>query len=431
MSVFVEKDNLIADSVVNNTVSVFENNIVPIEHTWLGTPLDVDQNKKIILLLMNIEDGYQSGGTYIAGYFDALNEFNDSDTMSALQVHSNHSEMLYLDTYPADPYSTYFYGTIAHEYQHLLQFSYNYPYSQLEDKWVDEGLSELMSDLTGFGPQTTRAEYFRFSVLSSDSLIQFNNSDPLKDYASSYMYFRYLYDVYGIGGISKVFQSPQVGATGINAALQGIDSDILNHCGNITNLSLPYFGCSYRLMWAALVSTLGAMPATVSINYDGVSGTMSTNGGNNYNWNVTDVSWRSTIATSLAAGARSRPASSTSTGNLGGYAPALFQTNFPSGSAATFSSCAGCGLTMISGSNYFAVFNHDPTTSHSASVIDTRIDVTAAAESSTFNPENLTSEEVEKPLQWHFPLKQDVFIRLRTAAQKRQVEELTDENKIH
>jgi hypothetical protein len=45
-------------------------------------------------------------------------------------------------------------ATLAHEYQHLLQFGKYYRSEQddIEPTWLDEGLAEISSDLTGFRP---------------------------------------------------------------------------------------------------------------------------------------------------------------------------------------------------------------------------------------------------------------------------------------
>lgn len=425
VTVFVEKGNAVSDGAISNLISVVENSIIPIEHTWLTSPMDVDKDGKIILLLMDIDDGYQSGGNYIAGYFDAINQFSDADTNSQLQLRSNHSEMLYLDTYPSNPNSTSFYATLAHEYQHLLQFSNNYPYGVAEETWVDEGLAEVMSDITGFGPQTARGEYFRSAILASDSLIQFNNSDPLRDYSSAYMYFRYIYDVYGLGGISQIFRTPETGVAGINRGIQSVDSTLLSHCGSTVGLAQPYFACSYRLMWAGLVNTLGALPATVNINYDGSAGTMNTTGSVNYNWNISDLNWRNTIANTLAAGFRSRPTAATSTGPLAGYAPTLFQTNFPAGSPATFSSCSGCGMTIVAGNLYFAVFNHNvTTTTQNTNVIDLQLNgMSSIADQqpkrSKFREAKVSHRNTGQPIHWHFPLPKEHMENLKLKNENR------------
>jgi hypothetical protein len=111
--------------------------------------------KKITILLLDIKDGYKLGGTYVAGYFSAKDIFPKSFMSS-----SNEMPMLYIDINPGKPGSNQFYSTIAHELQHLINFSSRYQRknpglddikdqsaldalieSIHQDEWVDEGLS--------------------------------------------------------------------------------------------------------------------------------------------------------------------------------------------------------------------------------------------------------------------------------------------------
>jgi hypothetical protein len=116
---------------------------------------DYYPRKKITILLLDIIDGYKPGGTYVAGYFSAKDIFPKSFMSS-----SNEMPMLYIDINPGIPDSNQFYTTIAHELQHLINFSSRYQrknpdlddiknQSDLnvliesihQDEWVDEGLS--------------------------------------------------------------------------------------------------------------------------------------------------------------------------------------------------------------------------------------------------------------------------------------------------
>ncbi|HMV36035.1 MAG TPA: hypothetical protein PKD60_09085, partial [Turneriella sp.] len=187
-NLYVEAKQEVPKSSIDGLLAAFENNIVPVEHVWFTTPTDVDQNGKVILLLLDIQDGYRDGSSsgYIAGYFDPLNHYSDA-SVNALnsQYHSNQAEMLYLDTYPADVTRSAFFSTLAHEYQHLLQFGKYYKGDQddIEPTWIDEGLSEVSSDLTGFGPQVSRANTFRSALINSTSLIREPAQFGLEHYA--------------------------------------------------------------------------------------------------------------------------------------------------------------------------------------------------------------------------------------------------------
>jgi hypothetical protein len=110
-------------------------------------------DKKLIILLLDIIDGYdkKDDGTYVAGYFSMKDVFPKH-----LVSNSNETPMLYIDIDPGEPGDDNFYPTIAHELQHLINFSSRYRNKESElndmgmnefimsvqqDDWVDEGLS--------------------------------------------------------------------------------------------------------------------------------------------------------------------------------------------------------------------------------------------------------------------------------------------------
>jgi len=250
--------NKVSAATIENLILKFENSIIPIEHRIFGKPLDVDGNGKLTILLLDIQDGY-SGSEFISGYFDPWNQFADSlvyDKTSS-KSRSNEKEMLYLDTYPSNLESNSFLATAAHEYQHLLHFSHDLlnKTGTLEEKWVNEGLSEVASDLAGFGPQSLRL--VGFSGTSDNSLVDW--SDQLADYSNVYSYFRYLADAFSCTAsscdiLSAIFASDKVGIEGVNVGIDAYDVSFAAACGNVTGLANPSFQCSFRYFWANILS---------------------------------------------------------------------------------------------------------------------------------------------------------------------------------
>jgi hypothetical protein len=410
-NLYVEANRDVAKSSIDGLLAAFENNIVPVEHVWFTTPTDVDQNGKVILLLLDIQDGYREGSTsgYIAGYFDPLNHYSDA-SVNALnkEYHSNQAEMLYLDTYPADVTRTGFFATLAHEYQHLLQFGKYYKGEQndIEPTWIDEGLSEVSSDLTGFGPQVSRANTFRSALINSTSLIREPAQFGLEHYASTYMYFRYLADAYGLGLISAIFQQNQVGLAGVNSAIQGSDSELLTLCRNNSGLTYPYFGCTYRYMWGTLLSATGpgGSPTSTHVVYNMVNEGNLQVGTKTYQLDVSNSSFLNEITQTLLGGSYN---SSGQTGALQSYAPRLYKNN-GTGPNPGFSGCSTnpCGLTAIVGATYFVIFNHDANTSvtHSATVVDS-LQPSGSIEPAAPLPEAGAETPLEhRAMHWHFPL---------------------------
>ena len=87
-----------------------------------GEPPNIDSDPKIVILILDIQDGYDpnnSGGGYVAGYFSRNNQVSKS-----VNINSNEAEIFYMDCNPADLLSAGgrndVLNTTAHEFQHMI-----------------------------------------------------------------------------------------------------------------------------------------------------------------------------------------------------------------------------------------------------------------------------------------------------------------------
>ncbi|MCX7632994.1 MAG: hypothetical protein N2Z22_06665 [Turneriella sp.] len=408
--VYTEANRAIAADTVGRILAAFENSIVPIEHSLFAPPTDVDGNGKTILLLLDIQDGYREGSPgYVAGYFDPLNHYRD-EVVNAFNknYHSNHAELLYLDVVQAEPASTSFLATLAHEYQHLLHFSKFFRGEQAEPEpiWLDEGLSEIASDLTGFGPQLSRVNYFANALLASVSLLKNSDTFGLENYAMSYVYFRYLTDVYGQGVASAIFRNNQVGVAGLNNSLAQLDSALTSICGATTGLSYAHFGCSYRFFWGAMIrANVGDSPANTLVRYNGNTVSyLGAAGAFTYRWNTGNTAFTQELTQSLARGAYG-PSNGRGV-SLVGYAPLLSRIRSAPPDP-QFDNCTDCGLTLIAGNDYYVIFNHNAEMASAKTAVVR--DSTQTNWSTSITPTRPTNQV----LHWHFSLPADGFESLR------------------
>ncbi|GMO64111.1 MAG: hypothetical protein Ta2A_11640 [Treponemataceae bacterium] len=175
-----------------------------------GDIYDVDKNGKVIFLLLDIIDGYTGSGGYVAGYFQGYQMYS-----KAAAPYSNAADMLYMDTNPGfNPVNANamqsFYSTMAHELQHLIEFSQTVIKGKSEkDVWINEGLSTGAEYIYGNGTgspaqQTSRINYFNSDP--EDTIVYGNNffvwdgwwempshgGDVLADYATAYLFFQWL-----------------------------------------------------------------------------------------------------------------------------------------------------------------------------------------------------------------------------------------------
>lgn len=161
-NVYVEKDCGVTQTEAQAVAAEYDAKIHDKITTGFGAHRDMDEDGKVTLLLLDIVDGYDpTVGAYVAGYFDPAHMLD-----LTANSNSNECDMIFIDVDPVEPGSEEFFTTIAHEFQHLINYSRTYMADGREqDIWINEGLS-------------SGAEYIYSGVVSQDRVNWFN-SDPL------------------------------------------------------------------------------------------------------------------------------------------------------------------------------------------------------------------------------------------------------------
>ena len=148
-----------------------------------GNHTDVDNNGKIIILLLNIN--IESSETLISGYF------NRTD----LYGRFNSGEILYMDIDFANSYPNIISGTIFHELQHLINFNVNALEKGREmSSWLNEALSESASIL--FNPDTVTSRIESFNYLMNGYYCFYTWDLPLgifANYPSASVFMNWIY----------------------------------------------------------------------------------------------------------------------------------------------------------------------------------------------------------------------------------------------
>jgi hypothetical protein len=158
---------------------------------------DFGQYDKLTLLLMDIKDGYnaKTNPSYIAGYFYPADMYSRG-TLS----YSNETAVLYLDVNPGKPNNDEFFSTIAHEFQHLINFSIRMGQQggglnvRPQNTWIDEGLASAAEYLYGGTHVQKKIDYF-----NSDTENYFSGGETFftwdgqyEDYCTIYLFFQWL-----------------------------------------------------------------------------------------------------------------------------------------------------------------------------------------------------------------------------------------------
>jgi hypothetical protein len=146
--------------------STFDTLVYPVDTTNFGAPSDLDNNQRIILFFTRAVNELTPPGQgfYVSGYFFNRDLFPVT-TAGSVQgcPGSNAAEMFYLlvpdpdgmvnqNVRTVDFVKTVIPGTLAHEFQHLINASrrlyVNTGSSTFEDVFLDEGLAHIAEELT-------------------------------------------------------------------------------------------------------------------------------------------------------------------------------------------------------------------------------------------------------------------------------------------
>ncbi len=193
--------------------------IFQIDTETFGSPPDIDADAKIVILILDIQDGYTGSGGYIAGYFHSVNEVPGDN--------SNMAEMYYLDANPSDLLTesglNNVMGTTAHEFQHMIHFNYHNgsPDKPSQSTFMDEACSEVASVVCGYG--------IRRQTLFNSDYNQYleewrDGDDVLKDYTRASRYMTYMYDQFGTDFLGKFVQSTSTSISAVNDALSKLST---------------------------------------------------------------------------------------------------------------------------------------------------------------------------------------------------------------
>ena len=239
----------IIDAFINYTPDAqngYQSGIKNAEELILGPPPEISNNSEVNILFLNIR--YQANeNIYKAGFFtpnDQRHCFEITPPYTPLYSHwtkskclsnnggwwptpsSNDGNFIYIDIehFPLSINNVDIHlKTIAHEYQHLLHFnsdryeSFPLFLDQTEghNPWLNEGISELMSSILGFGQR----DYSPFLGSPNIGLDEWATLDSgvLPYYAKSALFFQYLYELEGLGMIGEIFNSTEQGITSIKS----------------------------------------------------------------------------------------------------------------------------------------------------------------------------------------------------------------------
>ncbi len=152
-------------------------------------------------------------GETIAGYYSSSDEYSQR-----VNEYSNEREMFYIsaDSGNATPNTALYDGTLAHEFQHMIHWAQD----RNETSWVNEGMSELASDLNGYDVGGFDLAYAQRPDTQLTTWSDPNEQGNTEHYGASYLFMRYFLDRFGEDLTKAVVASPENGISGFNDALE-------------------------------------------------------------------------------------------------------------------------------------------------------------------------------------------------------------------
>ncbi len=126
-------------------------------------------------------------GSTIAGYYSSADEF-----VSAVRSDSNEMEMFYINIENETINADFYNGVLAHEFQHMIHWHND----RNEETWLNEGFSELASDLNGFDPGGFDGVFARYPDTQLNSWPEGPGAAG-GNYGAGYLFTSYFLDRFG------------------------------------------------------------------------------------------------------------------------------------------------------------------------------------------------------------------------------------------
>ena len=208
---WVEENVRIDQDALKAAADLFENETYPTNSAFFGsewTP-GVDNDPHLsILHATNLGDS-------VAGYYSSADEF-----VSSVREDSNEMEMFYINIGNVRPNSPFYNGVLAHEFQHMIHWHND----RNEDTWLNEGFSELATDLNGFD---IGGSDWAFADAPDTQLNSWPSGPGAAgpNYGAAYLFTSYFLDRFGSDATRALVAHPENSFTSVDEVLREIGSD--------------------------------------------------------------------------------------------------------------------------------------------------------------------------------------------------------------
>jgi hypothetical protein len=202
----------------------------------------IDNSGKISIFIYDIDGDYETtktSGSGTLGFFWSKDMYTNDYLQATYgdDYYSNETEMFYIDSYFLDAYANYMYSTLAHEFQHMLDFVHkNVENGVSPSTWYNEMLSmvceDMMQDILDIeDSESSKSRFYYFNVgyyygitTWRDGSDGTNSDNVYYSYANAYAFGAYLARNYGGAElIQKIALNDSVDQDSISDALEELE----------------------------------------------------------------------------------------------------------------------------------------------------------------------------------------------------------------
>lgn len=270
VAIVTDVDDTVTDDDVEELARRFDEHIAPLDHAFFGTPTDdrgqdFDGNGVVLIVLT---EQVAAVDDRLLGFFTS-DDFLDPEDPAA-PPWANGADVLFMRPPGPGVSLDQLSGTIAHEYQHLINYFTKVveQASEPERVWLDEGLSTFAEDITGYGRDAFEKVALYLDAVPLTSLI--SGSDSSERRGMAHLLVRYLYeqaggadfpaagrvnDRGGVAAVRRLVQSADTGTELFSTAGTGRDyptwlEDLLTTVA-LDGTSIPDVSCNPQYQFAA------------------------------------------------------------------------------------------------------------------------------------------------------------------------------------
>jgi hypothetical protein len=214
-------------------VDTFEAQIYPTNRAFFGNEWSpgVDGDPHLYMLYAR-----RLGGT-TAGLFSSVDSYSP-----LVNRFSNGHEMFYLNADTVGLWESYTYGVLAHEFEHMIQWTLD----PNEETWLDEGFAELAVFLNGYD---IGGLDFVFTSNPDIPLTRWpgGSGDSSAHYGQAFLLMTYFLDQFGPTTTQALVARPENGLESLDATLDelGIINDRTDHLLTADDVYLDFAGALY------------------------------------------------------------------------------------------------------------------------------------------------------------------------------------------